>query len=438
MFLLAVLLILLSTSTSAETSYTFQEPSCPPELCGSGWIIYIDGEIRSNEGEFLENEIIKRGIPQYSAVYLNSPGGSLYGGMELGRVIRKYGFSTSVGLSQNPNDSNVSSGICFSACTFAYLGGKFRYFSDSSIFGVHRFYSSEPSPDAEATAQIASADIISYLREIGIESSFFVEMTKASSDSLRALPHAKLTEMGIVNNGIGATTWSIQATEAAAGPSILYARGERETSFGVNKAIFVCGPTGQNISMYVIFDPQGREQEALAMRAYSLLVDAEQFRLTERLNGDVELVNGWINATFNLSAEHWLAIKNSETLGVAFQFSFEAPVFLGFSGMPLEGARNFLAGIESACPAAYSSPPKGPSENPVSAPFQRFIDQDFIGDDLMTQGIRDVDVNQCEAICANSQQCLAYSYVERLNWCFPKRGIGNPVFATGVTSGVKE
>jgi hypothetical protein len=436
-FLFGIFLAL-SNPASAETNYTFDVSSCPQEICGSGSTIYIDGDIRPNEGEILENEIVKRGITRYSTIYLNSLGGSLYGGIELGRVIKRYGLSTSVGKPPNTEDAYGASGVCYSACTLAFLGGKFRYLTDDSLFGVHRFYSAEPSPDAEATAQIASAHIISYLTEVEIESNFFVQMTRASSDTIRIISKDQLVEMGVVNNGLGPTSWSIQATEPSEGTSTLYVRGERDTSFGINKAIFLCGPSGRNISMYVIFDPQGRAQEVLSMSAFSLMLDNRQFRLNDRLVNDIIVRNGWINATFELSSEHWSVLRDSQTIGVMFQFSFDAPMFMGFERMSLENATNFFAGIETACPAAYATTSQVPQIDQSLNFFQRFSDQDLFGDDLTSQGIRDVTLNECEAICTDAQQCLAYSYVEDSNWCFPKFGIGRPATVTGVTSGIKQ
>jgi hypothetical protein len=436
--LIVLLLLGLSPPAFAETSYIFKEPSCPQIICSSAWMIYIDGEIRPNEGDILEQEIVERGISSYSTVYLNSPGGSLYGGIELGRVIRKYGFSTGLGEAPVSKDDYGSSGVCFSACTLAYLGGKFRYFHDNSLFGVHRFYSEQPPHDAEATAQIASAAIITYLGEVGVDPNFFVEMTKASSDSIRTLSEAQLVKMGVVNNGIGSTSWSIQANKGSAETSFLYLRGERATEYGVNKAIFFCSSSGKNMALHVIFDPQGRAQEALSMRALSLALDDQRFELTEYLKGNVEEVNGWINATFDLSKHHWTMIKRSENIGVMFQFSYEAPIFLGFEGMPLKEARSIILGIESACPAAYSNTAQASPVRPSSIAFQRFQDQDFFGSDLTSQGFKGVTLNQCESICTNSRLCLAYSYVNRLSWCFPKSSAGLPVAKAGVISGVKQ
>jgi len=433
----ALLLLALPCTSLAETNYIFKEPSCPPAICSTAWLIYIDGTIRPNEGEILERAIRERGIPSYSAVYLNSTGGSLYGGIDLGRVIRKYGFSTDVGTAPTSEDEHGSDGICFSACTFSFLGGRFRYFDDRSLFGVHRFYSTQPATDAEAQAQIASAAIIQYLSEVGIDPTFFVEMTKASSDTIRTLSVAQLVEMGVVNNGVGPSSWSIQANKSATGSSFLYLRGQRETSYGVNKVLFLCEPSGRNMMLHVIFDPQGRAMEALSMRALSLTLNERQFELTPYLKGEVEEVNGWINATFDLSPQYWTNIKNATDIGVMFQFSYDAPVFLGFQGMPLDGAKHFLSGIESACPAANSNMVRTAPTQQSSGIYKRFRNQDLFGDDLTSNGFKNVSLDQCEAICTNSELCTAYSYVERLSWCFPKSGVGRPTAKAGVISGVK-
>ncbi len=244
--------------------------------------------------------------------------------------------------------------------------------------------------------------------------------------------------MGVVNNGTGPTFWSIQASTSSPDTSFLYLRGERDTAYGINKILFFCNPSGENMMLHVIFDPQGRAEEAVSMQALSLTLDETQLQVTNYLRGDVEEVNGWINATFGLSADHWAMIKHSATIGVMFQFTYEAPVFLGFGGMPLEGAEGFMSGIEFACPAAYSTASLTTPPRPFSSVFQIFRNQDFVGDDLTSEGTKDVTLNECESICTSSQQCIAYSYVERLNWCFPKSGLGNSVIKAGVTSGVKK
>ena len=106
--------------------------------------------------------------------------------------------------------------------------------------------------------------------------------------------------------------------------------------------------------------------------------------------------------------------------------------------MPLDEAKGLMSGIESACPAAYSATSQPTPSRPSSSAFQRFRNLDFLGDDLSADGFRDVTLSQCESICTNFQQCVAYSYVQRLKWCFLKGGLGNSVTKSGITSGIRQ
>src|SRR5438046_1718365 len=65
-------------------------------LLAGSWVVYLDGVIDHDAVKRLENEINTRDI-KGASVYLNSPGGNLLAGMGLGRLFRKFGFSTHVG-----------------------------------------------------------------------------------------------------------------------------------------------------------------------------------------------------------------------------------------------------------------------------------------------------------------------------------------------------
>lgn len=428
-FLVASFFIVLGTDTHAEARIEILSSGCPAVICGSGVSVYIDGNFNGGEAERLEALISQGKITPYSIVYFNSPGGSLFGGMELARTIRKHGFDTGVAKLDNSGEPASGAAICMSACTLAYLGGVFRYFQDDDSFGVHRFYRKEPSENDGELAQVASAAIISFLAEMDVASAFFVEMTKASSQSIRLLNLSQMLQLGIANNGIGRTNWTVTATEPAAGDSILYLKGERNTSFGINKMLFYCLPNGSHLETHVIFDPQGRTEEARSMRAISLELDGERYPFAEYLIGEPEIVNGWLNATFAIPNRFWAAIKNGKQIGMQFQFTYDAPVFLGISGMSLEGASALMSGIESSCslPAAATS----------TRSYQRYTDTDFFGADLTDTGIKGVSLRRCEEICDAEQSCRAYSYVQESRWCFPKFGIGRHVSKRGITSGHK-
>lgn len=323
-WLFVLTLITWGTGSSAEATYEFVEPNCPTFVCGTAGSLYLDGEIGSNEAQRLETEILARGIPIYSTVYFNSPGGSLYGGMELGRVIRKYGLNTSVGKLLSNGDHSEDGALCYSACTLAFLGGEFRYFSDDASFGVHRFYSDQPAEDAEAMAQVASAAIITYLAEMGTETDFFVEMAQAGSETIKTLPLYQMLELGVANNGVGKTSWTVKAREVLPGTSVLYLKGERNTSYGINKVLFYCLPQREDLFMHVIFDPQGRSEEVQTMRAISIEIDHNPYPFTDQMVVEPYIENGWVNATFLIPTEFWAAIKQSNEFGIFRRYCAEA------------------------------------------------------------------------------------------------------------------
>jgi hypothetical protein len=100
-------------------------PKGMERLLGSAWWIYLDGEIDGRAGARLEQFVKSNDVPIRSLVILNSGGGSVYGGMELGRVIRKYGFETDVGIrDKKSKDRSYLPGECYSSCAYAYLVGR--------------------------------------------------------------------------------------------------------------------------------------------------------------------------------------------------------------------------------------------------------------------------------------------------------------------------
>jgi len=91
------------------------------------WTIFATGEIDADAGKRLAKLIADKRIPTISSLlYLHSPGGSLLGGMDLGRVIRNNLLVTYIGRLNAAADI-VEPGYCYSACALAFLGGEYRY-----------------------------------------------------------------------------------------------------------------------------------------------------------------------------------------------------------------------------------------------------------------------------------------------------------------------
>ena len=119
------------------------------------WRIFATGEIDADADKRLAALIASKNIPQYSKLYLHSPGGNLAGGMALGRVIRENRLHTFIGQF-DPNQKFVGGkpGSCYSACAIAFLGGEFRYWTNGSVYGVHRFFWKGRSDNDADVAQI--------------------------------------------------------------------------------------------------------------------------------------------------------------------------------------------------------------------------------------------------------------------------------------------
>jgi hypothetical protein len=87
------------------------------------------GEIDVNAGERFAAFLAANNIPFGSDLYLHSQGGSLIGGMSLGRVIREHILTTHVGQKGELKDEfqHIEDGVCMSACAIAFLGGEYRF-----------------------------------------------------------------------------------------------------------------------------------------------------------------------------------------------------------------------------------------------------------------------------------------------------------------------
>ncbi|MDD5273158.1 MAG: hypothetical protein PHU14_10610 [Methylovulum sp.] len=98
-----------------------------------GQILRVEGPIEQGESERLDaaiRETIRLG--PIAEVWLNSGGGAAGEGMDMGRVLRKHGVPTRI----------AKGSVCFSACSYAFLGGPLRNVDHGGEYGVHMFTAS--------------------------------------------------------------------------------------------------------------------------------------------------------------------------------------------------------------------------------------------------------------------------------------------------------
>jgi len=175
-----------ATAGHAQAAMTFDER----ELDG-GTFIYISGQIEFTDSLAPFELLASQGRARF--VTFDSPGGSPYKAMDLGRLIRRYGLAT----------VQIRSTECASACALAFLGGSTRAAMAGSI-GVHRSSfsdtSSMPVDDAVSSVQLLTADIIAYMNEMGVDPSLLQLALQYGSDDIRYLSSSEMQRYRVVTD----------------------------------------------------------------------------------------------------------------------------------------------------------------------------------------------------------------------------------------------
>ncbi|MEM1148991.1 MAG: hypothetical protein AAGI03_00330 [Pseudomonadota bacterium] len=131
-------------------------------------------------------EALEGGVSDTFKVLLNSDGGDLSAGIALGRAIRASGMETRVGI-YRPMDHPLP-GSCLSACAYAFLGGTQRILAPESQLGFHRFALDQGSAfqgDAGlVVGQLLSANVVSYIVEMGVDARLFTRAAETSFESM--------------------------------------------------------------------------------------------------------------------------------------------------------------------------------------------------------------------------------------------------------------
>jgi hypothetical protein len=137
-------------------------------------------------------EELKRLLRNYNPVFVtfDSPGGNVAKAMEVGRLLREFQVST---LQPRALD-------CASACALAFLGGVGRYAEPGAI-GVHRSsFAATHRIDAEvavAAVQLMTAEIMSYMAEMGANPTLLQLALKYGSNDIRYLSAGEMSDYGV-------------------------------------------------------------------------------------------------------------------------------------------------------------------------------------------------------------------------------------------------
>jgi hypothetical protein len=231
-------------------------------------LVYLDGRIDAAAPGRLAEAL--QGVDGRIAIWLNSPGGNLFAGMQLGRVIRKHGASTHI-----IDSRTLLPGECYSACSVAFLGGVYRFNDNGARYGVHRA-SLRGGPkigDPDLDQDLSSA-IRAYVREMGVDARLVDLWLKARPDEMYVLSEREARGLGVVNNGRQPPRWSI---ETKPGGSRL--QGRQVTIDGAGTVSFSCD--NQQTVFGSAYEAAGKS-ERIDGRGWShwLTIDGKEIPLT--------------------------------------------------------------------------------------------------------------------------------------------------------------
>jgi hypothetical protein len=153
---------------------------------GAGWIAgegVITATTPSDFRRWIQENPSYDGISV--TIFLDSPGGNLRGGLELGLLFRELRFNTAVGRTvpmsggdknlPGPQTQTIQGGLCVSACAYAFLGGHNRSAAAGEI-GFHQFYTERALKDA-LTPNFNAADLSQTQMTVGIIALYLKELS---------------------------------------------------------------------------------------------------------------------------------------------------------------------------------------------------------------------------------------------------------------------
>lgn len=156
--------------------------------------ILATGKVSAGDADRLLNYL--RALPnkQHTAIYLSSPGGDLYEGMNLGRLFRNKRIKTVV-------EGNE---MCASACALAFLGGRDRNgqswmsSTTTSQLGFHAFRNGDGSLTGSTDdVQRIVSEVLQYGQDVRAPMDIFVANFGTPSSEMYWFRRNELLNLGI-------------------------------------------------------------------------------------------------------------------------------------------------------------------------------------------------------------------------------------------------
>lgn len=302
--------------------------------------IYIDGEITPSLPRQLASALASNKIER-ATIYINSIGGDLQAGMELGEFIRRSGFNTAIGR-RGAAYGKAIPGSCQSACLMTFAGGVYRFADANTFFGIHRFYSRSVSSHDLALGQVISAAITGYLIRLGVSPTLFERMVNAGS-SPQKLPVEEALKLNLVNNGVLPVSWEIIGKGGK-----VFLQGEQRTWNGTGRLLVSCSRS-EGMSLTAQYDADQNTGKILREAKHlSLRVDGTFIGLAAgALARPTSIEKGFLTSTYKVPRNVASELSQARSIGFAWLPS-ETSIFYGFD-LPVSDSRDSVYSFVNHC-----------------------------------------------------------------------------------------
>jgi hypothetical protein len=155
--------------------------------------ILAEGKVEDGDTERLRDFLARQPDRPVRAIYLSSPGGSLYEGMKLGRLFTELRIKSVVEGGRE----------CASACALALLGGRdndgnpWRSSSDNSQLGFHAFATPGEHMQDENETQHVVSDVLRYGHDVSAPLELLVLTFATPSYDIYWLSEEEICYLGI-------------------------------------------------------------------------------------------------------------------------------------------------------------------------------------------------------------------------------------------------
>ena len=290
--------------------------------------VYLYGVIDAGAPQRFEALVRSGRIPAESDIYLNSPSGDLGAGMALGRLFRAGSMTTHLGTPRPARHAQreVRAATCVDACTYAYLGGFYRWAPTGNdrigLSADHAMGTKAGDPDP---AQSHPSEVASYLKDMGIDPAALAPAPATSPGEVMWLMADRMISAGLANNGRLPLAAKYQPSPKT--PSLVLSQVDRH---GEHRMTLQCGPAGVTLTAYdLVGATRAREIVARGTRSYFEI--NEQETLTQQrdgasvADGSVMIARPYpptrlVNLLFARSVGAWVGGRTS---AFRYGFSFE-------------------------------------------------------------------------------------------------------------------